>query len=364
MKFTIVKSKFVEGLKSVQNIILSKVTVPVLQNVRLDAAGGTLKLTSTDLDTTITCEVECEVQEPGATTLPAKILFNMVSCAAEGPVEVSVGEGECASIRAGSANYKLVGINESTFPRLPQTEGMYSYSIDQFVLKEMLRKTCYAASQDETRRTLRGLLMSFKDEKLTLVATDGRRLALVEKEMEFAKEAERDIILPSRLVQELQRSLGGEGKVSISGQGSQICFDIGKIKIYSKLIDDVYPNYTQVIPVSCQHKICVDRQQIMAALERVSVMAMGEIHSTKLKFSDNILVVTSGVSNIGEAKDEVAIKFGGPEIETIFNPAYIIDALKAIDDDEVVFHLNDGNSPVVISCSIPFIYLIMPLRVS
>jgi DNA polymerase-3 subunit beta len=206
--------------------------------------------------------------------------------------------------------------------------------------------------------------MSFKDSKLTMVATDGRRLALVEKEMEFPKTSERDIVLPSKAVQELQRSLGGEGDVSIKVLASKICFNLGEVQIYSKLIDDTYPNYRQVIPSECAEKIVIDRQLLLNALERASVMTMDEAHSTKLIFESNRLTVTSAANEIGEAKDEVAIKYAGEKIEIMFNPNYVMDPLKAIDDDEVSININNGHSPAVIKCSIPFLYVLMPLRIN
>jgi DNA polymerase-3 subunit beta len=197
-----------------------------------------------------------------------------------------------------------------------------------------------------------------------MVATDGRRLALVEKEMEFPKNAERDIVLPSKAVQELQRSLNGEGDVKINVQQSKISFSFGDVQIFSKLMDDAYPNYRQVIPSECAEKIVVDRQLLLNALERASVMTMDEAHSTKLIFESNRLTVTSAASEIGEAKDEVPIKYAGEKIEIMFNPNYVMDPLKAIDDDEVSINLNNGHSPAVIKCSIPFLYVLMPLRIN
>ena len=363
MKFSIVRSNFLEGLRSVQNIVAAKTTSPIMQNVRLEADNGELKMTTTDIDISILCKVECVVEEPGATTLPVKILSNMISCAAEGVIEIKVEENEKASIRAGSAKYKLSGMPEADFPRLPPEEGNFVYTLQQAVLREMLRKTSYASSQDETRKPLRGVLLSFKDGKLTAVATDGRRLALVEKEIEFPKEAEKDVILPSKTVQELQRALSSEGDVTIKIQSTQICFILPKITIYSKLVADIYPNYAQVIPSKCEQKITVDRQQLIDAIERVGVMG-SEIHSTKFHFSQNLLVVSSTASDIGEANDEVPIKYMGEDIDSMYNSSYLLDALKVIDDDEVIFNLNNAHTPAVIRCSIPFLYVIMPLRVN
>jgi len=228
----------------------------------------------------------------------------------------------------------------------------------------MLRKVSYSASQDDTRRTLKGVLLSFKNEKITMVATDGRRLALIESELEFPKDAERDIVLPSKAVCELQRSLGDESDLLLMVQKSQICFKVSNMTIYSKLMDDAYPNYRQVIPRETTEHIDVDRQLLLDALDRASVMTMDEAHSTKLIFENGKLTVTSAASDIGEAKDVVPIKYAGERIEIMFNPSYVMDPLKVIDDDEVTVNLNDGHSPAVIKCKIPFLYVLMPLRIS
>jgi len=364
MKFKVLRSKFIEGLKSVQNIVAGKGSLPILQNVMIEGKGSSIKLTTTDLDISIKSEVECEVLEEGTTTLPVKLLFTSVTKAEEGEITVEVDSQERATIKAGSARFKLQGMPGSEFPVIPEDGEAYIYTIPQVTIREMLRKTAYAASQDDTRRTLKGVLMSFKDEKLTMVATDGRRLALVENELEFPKAAEKDIVLPSKAVAELQRSLSAEGEVSIMVKKSQICFTTGSVQIYSKLMDDTYPNYRQVIPKECSEQILIDRQLLLNALDRASVMTMDEAHSTKLIFEGNKLTVTSAVSDIGEAKDEVPIKYAGDKIEIMFNPTYVMDPLKAIDDDEVTIGLNNGHSPAVIKCTIPFLYVLMPLRIN
>ena len=364
MKFKILRSKFIEGLKSVQNIVAGKGSLPILQNVLIEASGKEIRMTTTDLDISIRCVCECTVEEAGKTTLPVKLLFTAMTKVAEGEIEISVDAKERASIVAGNASFKLAGMPESEFPRLPNDADAYAYSIPQQTFSEMLRKVSYAASQDDTRRTLKGVLLSFKDSKLTMVATDGRRLALVENELEFAKEAEKDIVLPSKAVAELQRSMTGNDNISLIVQKSQICFTLGAVTIYSKLMDDAYPNYRQVIPKDTVEHIVIDRQLLLDALDRASVMTMDEAHSTKLIFEEGKLTVTSAASDIGEARDVVPIKYAGEKIEIMFNPSYVMDPLKAIDDDEVTINLNDGHSPAVIKCSIPFLYVLMPLRIS
>ena len=364
MKFRILRSAFIEGLKSVQNIVAGKGSLPILQNVLIDVGENEITMTTTDLDISIKAVCKCTVEERGKTTLPVKLLFTAMTKVAEGEVEISVDQKEHASISAGNARFRLVGMPESEFPKLPNDSNSYEYKLPQQTFGEMLRKVSYAASQDDTRRTLKGVLLSFKNSKLTMVATDGRRLALVENEIEFPKDAEKDIVLPSKAVCELQRSMTGEGDISLIVQKSQICFTFGEVTIYSKLMDDAYPNYRQVIPKDTAEHIEIDRQLLLDALDRASVMTMDEAHSTKLIFEKGKLTVTSAASDLGEARDIVPIKYAGEKIEIMFNPSYVMDPLRAIDDDEVTINLNDGHSPAVIKCSIPFLYVLMPLRIS
>ena len=364
MKFSVQRSKFLDAIKFVQNIVAGKGSMRILQNVLIKADGKELKMTTTDLDISIMVSCECETEESGASTLPVKLLFSSISKVREGEVKIEIDSNERALISAGSAKFKLAGLPAADFPKIPEDNDAFSYSVPQATLREMLRKVAYAASQDDTRRTLKGVLMSFKDMKLTMVATDGRRLALVENEIEFPKSAEMDIVLPNKAVQELQRSLFGEGNAEILIQKTQICFKLGQALIYSKLIDDVYPNYKQVIPGDTAEHISVDRQLLLDALERASVMTLDEAHSTKLIFSEGKLTVTSAASDIGEARDEVPIKYAGNTIEIIFNPSYVMDPLKAIDDNEISININNGHSPAVIKCAIPFLYVLMPLRIS
>ena len=362
MKFKIVRTPFLEGLKSVQNIVAGKGSLPILQNVLLEAKGKELVLTTTDLDISIKAVCPCEVEMAGSSTIPVKLLFTAISKVAEGEIEVEVDAKDRATIHAGNAKFTFAGLPESDFPKLPKDEHAYSYTIQQATFKDMLRKVAYAASQDDTRRTLKGVLLSFKDQQLKMVATDGRRLALVEQEVEFPQDAEKDIILPAKTVTELQRSLVGESPISLMVQQSQICFKVDNLMIYSKLIDEIYPNYQQVIPADTKEHIAIDRQLLLDALDRASVLTAGA-SSVKLIFSDGKLTVSSAASDIGEAKDEVPIKYAGEKIETIFNPTYMMECLKAIDDDEVTINITDGHLPAVIKCSIPFIYVLMPLRI-
>lgn len=362
MKFKVQKTKFLEALKCVQNIVGGKGNLEIIQNVLIETEENGLKLVTTDLYISMMSRCECTVDERGATTIPVKYLFSAVSKLVEGEVEIYVDSNEKATITAANTKFRLQGMPASEFPKLPDAKESYVYRLSQQTMKEMLRKVSYASSQDDTRRALKGVLMSFKNSKLTMVATDGRRLALYEEEVEFPKDSEKDIVLPSKAVVELQRSLTGEGEIEISVDSTQVCFTLSSVKIYSKLIEETYPNYLQVVPKDTREHIEIDRQLLLDALERTSVMTIDENHATKLTFSSGKLTVSSTATDIGEAKDEVAIKYAGENIEVMFNPNYMMEPLKAIDEDEVTINMRDEHSPAIIKCDKPFIYVLMPLR--
>ena len=364
MKIKIIRSKFLEGLKKVQNIVAGKGSLQIIQNAMLEAGNGKLRLVTTDLDISVKSTVDCEVVEVGATTLPVKLLSSTISSCAEGMIELESDPQDRARISAGSAAFRLSGMGVADFPKLPAAENAFAYTLPQATLREMLRKTSYAVSQDETRKTLKGVLMSFKEGKLTMVATDGRRLALVEHEIEFPASAERDIILPPKVVAELQRSLSGDGEVKITIENSQVSFNLGDTQIFSKLLDEIYPNYKQVIPTGNRERISVDRKLLLDAIDRASVMTMEESSSVRLTFEANQLLVSAMAADIGEAKDVVPIKYNGETIDIVFNPTYVKEPLKAIDEDEICIDLNNGSTPAVIRCSVPFLYVMMPLRIN
>jgi DNA polymerase-3 subunit beta len=330
----------------------------------LHVENNQLCITTTDLDIAVRCFVECEVEQPGSTTLPIRRLASIIRELDEGRILVEVNDEDVATVQCGSSFFKILGLPMRDFPPVPATEGKVCYRIDQGAFREMLRKTSYAASQDETRRVLNGVLLAFKDNKLTMVATDGRRLALVEHEIEFPPEAETEMILPTKAVSELMRILGNDGDLKIYAQKNQIIFELGTTMLSSKLIDGVYPNYRQVIPSGCDERVTIEREQLLSALRRVSVVTTDKSNAMRLTFSANQLTITINTPDVGEGRDTVPVKYAGKEISIIFNPEYVMDPLKNIDDDEVFIEMNDGHSPALLKCSIPFLYVLMPLRIS
>jgi len=268
-----------------------------------------------------------------------------------------------ASITSGQSFFKIVGLSEDEFPPLPKFDGGFSYSLDQGVFKEMLQKTVYAASTDETRYILNGNLLSFKGDKLTVVATDGRRLALVEHELEFPKEAESDMIVPTKAVNELLHALHDDGPMKIQTTKNQVAFQFGDVLLISKLIEGTYPNFKQVVPSQCEQRVTIEREMLLTAIRRVALLASEKSNSIKMTFAKNKVLVSAVTPDVGEAHESLAVKYAGKEITVAFNPDFVMDPLKNLTCDEVYFEMTDELSPGVIKCDVPFIYVLMPMRI-
>ena len=364
MKFSVAKEKLLEGLQQVQNVVSTRTTLPILSNVLLQAHGEEIHLTTTDLDVGVRGSCEADVEKEGATTLPARRLFNIVRELPSSEVQIDVNGKNAASIRSGQSFFKILGLPEEEFPPLPKFEDAKVVTIRQKELRDGLRRTSYAISTDETRYVLNGVLFSFKENKLTLVATDGRRLAMVEIELEFPRSHEADFIVPTKAVTELQRLLADDGEIKVSMGSGQIAFDLNKTLLVSKLIEGNYPNYRQVIPSEAKERIKLERETFLNSLRRVSLLASDKSHSVILNFSKNNIDITATTPEVGEAKESLAVAYKGRDFSIAFNPEFLMAPLRALTEDEVFLDLIDEMSPGVLKIQTPFLYVLMPMRVS
>jgi len=364
MKFTVSRDNLLDGLQKVQNVVSTRTTLPILSNVLLQAREGSLQLTTTDLDVSVRGGTPAQVERIGATTLPARRLFSIIRELPAAEVQVEVDSKNIATLRSGSSLFKIHGLPEEEFPQLPGFQNPKVFTIPQSQLRDGLRKTSYAISTDETRYVLNGVLFSFRENKLTLVATDGRRLALVDIELEFPRTQEIDVIVPTKAVVELQRILGEDGEARLSVGENQIAFDLNGTLIVSKLVEGNYPNYRQVIPAEAKERILLEREAFLNAVHRVSLLASDKSNSVKLVFSRNNLDITANTPQVGEAKESLAINYRGRDLAIAFNPEFLMAPLKNLAVDEVYLDLIDEMSPGVVKINTPFLYVIMPMRIS
>lgn len=369
MKLSISKEQIINGLQAVQNVVGSRTTLPILSNVLLNAQEGKLSLTATDLDVTISCSVQAEVRKPGAVTLPVKKLYGLVRELPPGEIEMDVDDRNLCTIRSGGCLYKLNGLAAEEYPPITRFDQRKHITLPQERVKTMLRRTCFAVSTDETRYVLNGIFFSLKDHKFTMVATDGRRLALAEEEVDIPIECQAEFIVPTKAINELNRLMQPTGQIELTFTENQVALTLSDDKgfsvlVISKLVEGNYPNFRQVIPNASAERVSLVREEFLQSLRRAEIMTSEKSNSVKLSFTKNSLSITANTPEIGEARENLAINYKGNDIAIAFNPVYLMDPLKALDNDEVFLDLNDELSPGVVKINGPFLYVIMPMRMT
>src|SRR5436190_17193959 len=369
MNLTISKEQIINGLQAVQNVVSTRTTLPILSNVLIKAEGDRLEFTATDLDVTITSAVEAKVKKPGASTVPVKKLFGIVRELANADIDLQVDEKNICSIQSGASFYKINGLSADEFPPPPKFKEDKKVTLPQEKVKGMMRKTSFAISTDESRYVLNGIFFSLKDHKLTMVATDGRRLALVDEDAEVGDSSQGEFIVPAKAVNELNRLLLDKGDIEVRFAENQASFTLkddkgSSVLIITKLIEGNYPNYRQVIPAETKERISLGREEFLHALRRAEIMNSEKSNSVKLSFGKNRLEITANSPDVGEAQENLAINYKGKEMAIAFNPGYVIEPLNALTNDEVFLELIDELSPGVLKINGPFLYVVMPMRLS
>lgn len=369
MKLTIGKEQILQGLQAVQNVVGSRTTLPILSNVLLSASEKQVELTATDLDVTVSCTVDARVTVPGKTTIPVKKLFGICRELGHLEIDLETDDRNVTTLSAGNSFYRIHGLAAQDFPPVTDFSDKRHVSLPQDKLRAMLKKTAFAISTDESRYVLNGVFHSLKDHKITLVATDGRRLALVEEELDVTLESEGDFIVPTKAINELTRLLQPAGEVAIRYTENQVAYllkgeNSPQIWIISKLVEGTYPNYRQVIPTEFKERVTLAREELLQALRRAEIMTSDKSNSVKLSFTKNNLAITANTPEIGEARESLAINYKGVDLAIAFNPIYLMDPLKALDADEIYLELHDELSPGVLKTNLPFLYVIMPMRMA
>ena len=375
MKFKINKEHFATGLRQVANVVSSKPPTPILNNVLIKAVDGKVMLTTTNFDLGIRCSIKAEVESEGEITLPVKKLAAIISSMPKQEVTFESDDGQTARLRSGDYSNRFNGLKGEDFPPLPSFVDQHSYELPPQELLNMLRSVSYAQSTDENRYILNSVFFNFSEGKLTLVATDGKRMALIARDMKIDNEDEGSIILLAKTVSELEKLLGQGKVVKISFNDRQVAFDIevgddsienglvGSIYLVSKIVEGSYPNYKQVIPKEAEQRIKIDRELMLETINRIAIMTNDKQNSVKLKMSENRLEVSARSTELGECKEPIEIEYAGPDVQIGFNPDFLLSPLKNISKDEVFFEFKDEMSPGVFKTLDNFMCVVMPLRV-
>jgi DNA polymerase-3 subunit beta len=374
MKFKINRDHFSNGLAQVLNVVGSKATMPILSNVLIEADKDHISLATTNLDLGIRCKIKAEVKEAGAITLPVKRLATIVRELPNIDVTVETSPNHQAKVTSGGSVFKIMGMGKEEFPPMPEFADEKSVALEQEELATMLKSVSYAQSTDETRYILNGVYFNFRDDKLTLVATDGRRLALISKEL-TAPEGTGSIILPAKTVSELVRLLDKGTKVRLALSEKRSAFQIGTDKVgdnglidniylFSKVVDGNYPNFNQVVPKETHQRVKLERELFLQCIHRAALVTSEKSNSVKLKIGNNLLEVFASSPDFGESHESMAIEYSGPDLQVAFNPQFMMDPLRALNKDQVFFELKDEMSPGVFKTLENFLCVIMPVRLS
>lgn len=363
MKFKTEKEVLLNGIQRVQNIITTKTTLPILSNILLETYSDGLRLTATDLDIGISCVIPVHILEQGSITMPAKRLGDIIKELPSSDIVVTVKKNNLVVIETDSCQFKIMGLPREEFPKLPEFKDKEVIKIEQSFLAEMLRLSSFAVSFDETRYILNGILFQINKNNLILVATDGKRLAVAERKIQQTIERDIRIIVPIKTIHELNRNLKNEGFVSLMLGDNQVLFDFGNVVIISRLIEGEFPAYNQVIPTPTDNKMRVDREQFLLAVKRASLLSTPDYQAVKMELFKNKMVVSKSTPDIGESREEVVVEYQGKEMAIGFNPNYLTDVLKNLQQDTVEVELSDSEKPGVIRLP-GYTYIVLPMRLS
>ncbi len=374
MKLSIDRGELQKGLARIQSIVEKRNTMPILANVLLDArrepGDGSLELAATDLEVGIRGTHAATVKKAGTATVSAKKLYEIVRELPDEPVQLEVGSNAYLSIECARANFTLAGTAAEEYPTLPSLSPERTVSAQAAVLGEMIERTMYAASADETRYNLNGVYLELLSDsgKLRMVATDGHRLAYVDRALGTELEGLRSgVIIPRKGLAELKRLVEEEDadEVEVGFEGNSGLARKGDVTLVMRLIEGEFPNYRQVLPRDASQKLTVPVESLSHALRRVALLSAERSRAVKLELSAGLMRLSSNNPDLGEAREELDVDYQGEEVEIAFNARYLMDALGAMRTKEVQLGFKDALSPaqLVPTDDADTLAVVMPMRV-
>lgn len=379
MEFTISKRDFVRGLSRTHGVADRKSSMPILSNVLLSSDGpSSLRLASTDLYIAMSSTVIADIQRGGSIALGARVLFDIVRALPEGDVKVAVGDNHGARLSCGKVQYRIVGMPGEDFPALPDASKPTFFEIDAEDLADLITKTSYSMSTDETRPHLAGALFEGEGKLLRMVTTDGHRLSKAERKTDGGAMLNFSMLVPHKGVSELKRVLEdaraerarGDGKtsVSVATGGGNAFFKCDSVTMSAKLVDAKFPPYSQVIPSSAERRVVIGRLALVDALKRISLVASDRSGGVRLKVAPGKLSVSSENPDVGEGSEDLDVDYAGKELTVGFNARYLLDALGALSEDDIALELSGELDPGMIKpvgdkVATDFVGVVMPMRI-
>lgn len=375
MELKIGVQELAKALGRTQGIVEKKSTMPILSHVLIEAKkDGQLVVSATDLDLAVSSEHACEVLKEGAVAVSARHLYEIVRALPEQSVTLKKAHNNYLEVKSGPSEFRIVGLPSEDFPALPRFDKVPFVDVAPALLLEMIERTFFAVSSDETRYNLNGVFFEPSGESLRLVATDGHRLSLCEREVGAGFGLKRGVILPKKGLQELKKLLAEAAESGEEKPESKLGFVENSaifrrpgVVLVMRLIEGLFPDYKQVIPKAGEKQVRLGRARFLETLRRISLLSTDKAHAVKLDLSKGLLRVLSQNPDLGEAKEEVPIDYAGEPLKIGFNARYVIDVLAVLKSNEVVFELADDLSPGVLrggdEADQGFTAVVMPMRI-
>ena len=370
MEITVSKFELLRELTATQGVVERKTTIPILSNYLFEAAGDKLSLTATDLDLSLRTSCNAKVKKEGACTIPARKLYDYVKLLPDADITIRLLENHWVSIRCGRSNTKMVGMARSNFPGLPVFPSAGVIKIPAAVLRSMIAKTCFAIASEESRYTLNGALMVLKPESITMVATDGHRLAHVERTGEKFEgvSGEMKTLIPKKAMDELKSLLDSEVEtIDFAKDESTLFFRVGPRLLTSRQLTGQFPNYEAVLPKDVSKSITLQGEELGAAIARVAQFADERSRAVRLRLEKGELKLSASSTETGESEDSIEIAYDGEPMAIGFNAQYLIDFIKATGSCEVKLELKDAQSAGQLRPAegedYKYRYIVMPMRI-
>jgi DNA polymerase-3 subunit beta len=366
MKFTITRERLQEGLQAVAATVPTKTTLPVLANILVEATPDGVRLSGTDLDIAVSVMVPAEVDTQGAVTVPAKKLVEIVRELPSAAIRVTSTGEQRVNLECGRSRFKLLGIPREEFPNFPPVSFERSWKVTSSDLQKLIGHVSFAASTEESRPILNGVLWELRGDRMRMVATNGHRLARMDVPA-GGSSASADLIVPPKALEQVRRLFGPADQLEIAKSDNHLGFRSGSTLVFTRLIEGPYPNYEQVIPRENDKSCTVEKETLSAALRRVGVVASDQTHRVRLQFSGGTLRFSVSTPDLGEAQDEIAVTYQGDALEIGFNANYVLEILKYMPTDEVRLTFKAPEraatiEPVGWDDPASYMCLVMPLR--
>ncbi len=368
MKFTITREQLQEGLVAVAASVPAKTTLPVLSNILLEATKDGIRLSGTDLDIAVSTTVSASIDQEGAITLPARKLVEIVRELPSTAIRMTASGEQRVTIECGRSRFKLLGLPREEFPAFPAVKFDSSWRTSSSDLQKLIGHVAFAASTEESRPILNGVLWELRPERMRMVATNGHRLARMDvPSAATGGSSQADLIVPPKALEQIRRLFGSDEQVEIARSENHLGFRSEKTQIFTRLIEGPYPNYEQVIPRDNDKTATADKAALTSALRRMSIVASDQTHRIRMAFASGSCKLSVQTPDLGEAQEEVTVSYEGDPLEIGFNAAYMLEILKYMPTDEVRMTFKAPEraatcEPVGWDDPASFLALVMPLR--